>query len=113
MLRREGRVYRVRDLDRVRRLVVERKARGSDLLSADGVRWEPLDNIAALHPFLDVVRHLDEGERVRGGGLVEPTAAEVGWGTEADDQPTEELAVDDVPALPFPAATPSTETEHE
>ncbi len=113
LLRREGRVYRLRDLDRVRRLVVERRARGTDLLSADGVRWEPLVNIPALAPYLAVVEHLAEEPSSRVGGLVDATAAQLGWHAVPDDLPTEEVAMDEVPALPSPPATPSTETDHE
>lgn len=80
-LRRGGREYRVRDLDRLRRLVVERKAAPSDLASADGVRWVPIDSIPALQPFLAVVRLLDSAPTTGGGGvLVEASAAEDGWG---------------------------------
>ncbi len=93
-LRRGERVFRVRDLDRLRCLVVERKAVASDLVSADGVRWVPLSTIAALEPFLAVVRFLDSAPKTGGGGgvLVDATAAEDGWGDSdpphaADDDP--------------------------
>ena len=80
-LRRGDREFKLRDLDRLRRLVVERKAAGSDLVSADGVRWVPLASISALQPYLAVVRLLDSAPRTGGGGvLVEATAAEDGWG---------------------------------
>ncbi len=79
-LKRGERVFRVRDLDRLRRLVVLRKAGASDLLSADGVRWVPLASIPSLEPFLAVVRRLGlPREEQRGSTLVEATAAELGW----------------------------------
>jgi len=94
-LRRGERVFRLRDLDRLRRLVVERKAVGSDLVSADGVRWVPLATIPALEPFLAVVRFLDSAPKTGGGGgvLVEATAAEDGW----DDEEPPHAADDDIP----------------
>jgi hypothetical protein len=81
ILRRGDRDFKVRDLDRLRRLVVQRKAAASDLLSADGVRWVPLSRVEALEPYLAVVRFLDSAPVTGGGGvLVEATAAEEGWG---------------------------------
>jgi hypothetical protein len=80
-LRRGSREFTLRDLDRLRRLVVERKAAGSDLVSTDGVRWVPVASLAALQPYLAVVRLLDSAPTTGGGGvLVEATAAEDGWG---------------------------------
>ncbi len=96
-LRRGDREFRVRDLDRLRRLVVERKAAGSDLVSADGVRWVPLACIEALEPYLAVVRFLDSAPVTAGGGgvLVEATAAEDGWGDSEPggfaEPPTDEI----------------------
>ncbi len=86
-LRRGTREFKVRDLDRLRRLIIERKAAGSDLVSADGVRWVPLASISALEPYLAVLRFLDSGPRTGGGGvLVEATAAEEGWGEDPTDE---------------------------
>ncbi len=113
MLRREGRVFRLRDLDRVRRLVVERKARASDMLSADGVSWVPLGSIPALLPFLEVMRHLSADHPASAGGLVDATEASAGWAAVPDDQPTEELAMDEVPALASPSVPPSSESDDE
>jgi len=81
LLRRAGREYRVRDLDRMRRLIMERRARGEDLVSADGVRWEPLAHVEALQPYLAVSAQLDSApiDRRGAGGLAESTAAEEGW----------------------------------
>lgn len=80
-LRRGDREFKLRDLDRLRRLVVERKAAASDLVSADGVRWVPVASIAALQPYLAVVRFLESAPTTGGGGvLVEASAAEDGWG---------------------------------
>ena len=87
-LRRGSREFKVRDLDRLRRLIIERKAAGSDLVSTDGVRWVPVSSVTPLEPYLAGVRFLDSGPRTGGGGvLVEATAAEDGWG----DDPTDEI----------------------
>lgn len=94
-LRRGDREYRLRDLDRLRRLVVERKAGGSDLVSTDGVRWVPVTSIAALAPYLAVVRFLDSAPVTGGGGmLVEATAAVDGWD---DGDPAYESSGEDPP----------------
>ncbi len=86
-LRRGDKEFEIRDLDRLRRLVVERRAAGTDLVSADGVRWVPLESIPALEPYLRVVRFLDSKPRTGGGGgvLVEASSAEDGWGDPAHD----------------------------
>jgi hypothetical protein len=91
-LRRGEREFRVRDLDRLRRLVVQRKAAASDLVSADGVSWVPLSSLEPLEPYFAVVRMLEGGGFTAGGGtLVEATSAELGWG---DDEPVVEVTAE-------------------
>ncbi len=96
-LRRGGQDFRVRDLDRLRRLVMERKAAPSDLVSADGVRWSPVDSIPALQPFLAVVRFLDSSPTTGGGGvLVDASTASDGWGDGGPSHDTDsDVAVDE------------------
>lgn len=80
MLRVEGHVTHLAGLDPLRRLVIEGAASPSDLVSRDGVCWEPLEHIPELQPYLAVRRHLGRSAGFGGqGGLADASSAAAGW----------------------------------
>jgi predicted Zn finger-like uncharacterized protein len=58
-LRQSGRDYTVRDLAALQRWIVERRVLREDLVSVDGVHWEPVGQVADLNPFFQVVEQAD------------------------------------------------------
>lgn len=92
-------VYRVRNLDELRRWILERRVAEVDLISTDGIRWEPVAAHPDLGPLLRVVRKMD-APRPRAGQarLQEASSPESGWG------------VGDV--APDPPAPPDAEGDH-
>jgi hypothetical protein len=90
MLRSGGHVTVLEGLDPLRRLVVRGAVSSTDMVSRDGVCWEPLNHIPELQPFLAVVRRLGRDTTAAGRGrLVDATRAADGWG--GADEPTESL----------------------
>jgi len=85
LLRRAGRVIPFAGLDPLRRLAVQGRILAGDVLSRDGVCWEPVERVPELAPFLAVSRSLAElADAGRGSVLVDASAAEDGWSDAAD-----------------------------
>ncbi|MFH1466487.1 MAG: hypothetical protein ABIO70_19035 [Pseudomonadota bacterium] len=90
MLRAAGGITVIEGLDPLRRMVIQGAASARDMVSRDGVSWEPLDHIPELQPYLAVSRHLVHEAAPRGdGGLVEAANAADGWA--GADDPTESV----------------------
>ena len=78
-LRRQGRTYRIRDLDQLRGWIVERRVMGADLVSMDGVRWQPIEHVPGMGHLVRVAQRLEQPQRER-RGIKEATAPAEGWG---------------------------------
>jgi len=78
-LRRQGRTYRVRDLDQLRSWIVEGRVMGADLVSMDGVRWQPVEHVPTMGRLVRVAQRLDRPQRQR-RGIKEASAPAEGWG---------------------------------
>ena len=81
LLRCQGRTWRIAGMDVLRRWIVEHRVAAWDLLSEDGVRWEPVDRNTGLRDLLRVIERLEGPRARRPSGLKDASAPETGWTT--------------------------------
>jgi len=79
LLRCQGHTWRIAGDEVLRRWIVEHRIAAWDLVSHDGVRWEPLDRQPALCDLMNVVERLDGSRAARPAGLKEASDPEAGW----------------------------------
>ena len=124
LLKQEGKIYHVRDIATLQRWIVERRVLPEDLVSREGVRWEPVGEQPELQVFLNLVDQVettDSDEDSMSDGIRAATPPEEGWSNvdspawasqgepareeHSEDQPTDHSH--DVP----PAAPPQVEPD--
>ncbi|MBN1337066.1 MAG: hypothetical protein JXB39_13995 [Deltaproteobacteria bacterium] len=86
MLRCQGRTWRIASDEVLRRWIVDRRVSAGDLVSLDGVRWEPVERQPALRDLLAVVARLGGSHATRPAGLKEASTPETGWTTAVEPE---------------------------
>jgi hypothetical protein len=81
LLRCQGRTWRIAGREVLRRWIVEHRVKASDLLSEDGVRWEPVDREPALRDLMRVIERLAGNHATRPSGLKDASDPQTGWTT--------------------------------
>lgn len=85
-LKQEGQKYHVPDIATLQRWIVEGRVLAADLVSREGVRWEPVGQQSDLQPFFELLEQRNEAsEAPMRQGIQEPTPPELGWAGLDDD----------------------------